>query len=535
MTETELKAGFYNAVMVDGEPDRTYNAEEVNDYLKGIVSDNGIFANISTACQVTAGTGMQVIVKAGRGKVNNHWFEIESDVTLDIAAADVILNRIDTIVVRHDAQNRNVTLAVKTGTPASEPFYTLSRIDELYEICLATVMVEKNAKEITNARITDHRPITKECGWITGLINQVDTTTLYNQYQDAQEKFIAEKTTEFENWFSNVQDEVKATSLYREYQALYRTNASRQSVIPIPTSINYVHNSLDVLNVFINGMRLLKDVEYTINSSGTEITLASPLDVEKQDVEFVNKKAVDGAVAESIVLQVESLQKDVNNLAKCSYVATGTNDNINLSNMITNFLNATGDYSAVGDTASLRIEVVGLLATDNLMSDQMVFDFHASTSSNRKVIVDFGSATVPVLTRTSGQLETFAVFGLEDNVIIENATVKLNNYDANTIYGFHGGIARNCNLIIENPEIATLGSVYGAWGAKEVSNNEITITANTDNVYGTYVCDKVLYNNISTSRGYSIKARDKQILIGNTVNRDIDKTSGTVELGTVVA
>ena len=543
MTETDLKAGFYNAVMVDGEPDRTYNAEEVNDYLKGIIADNGVFANISSACQVVAGTGMQVIVKAGRGKVNNHWFEIESDVTLEIEPADVILNRIDSIVVRHSAEDRKVTLAVKKSELATNPVPSLSHLNELYEICLAKVRVDKNVQTITNSMITDNRPNTMECGWITGLIDQVDTATLFNQYQDAQDIFINEKTKEFDNWFDTVQDEVKATSLYREYQAVYRSNTEGQSVIPIPTSINYVHNSLDVLNVFINGMRALKDVEYTINSSGTEITLARPLDTKKQDIEFVNKKSVDGTAAESVVVQVESLQKDVDNLAECAYVATGTNDNIKLANIVTNFLNGTGDYSSVGDTASLRIQVTGTLAVDSLMSNQMAFDFHASTDSNRKVIVDFGNATIPVLSQTANTLETFAVFGLEDNVIIENAIIKVEKYDANNIYGFHGGTARNCTLIINNTDITDSNAIYGVWAAKEVSNNDISITANIENIYGVYVCDKVLYNNISTTvivggalgRGCSIKASDNQILIGNTVNKAVDKTSGTVDLGTVVA
>ena len=543
MTETDLKAGFYNAVMVDGEPDRTYNAEEVNDYLKGIIADNGVFANISSACQVVAGTGMQVIVKAGRGKVNNHWFEIESDVTLDLETADVILDRVDAIVVRHSEEDRKVTLAVKTGVPASDPIYSLSHLDELYEICLATVRVNKNVETVTNSMITDVRPNTMECGWITGLIDQVDTTTLFNQYQDAQDIFINEKTKEFDNWFDTVQDEVKATSLYREYQAVYSSNTEGQTTITIPTSINYVHNSLDVLNVFINGMRLLKDVEYTINSSGTEIVLASPLDAKKQDIEFVNKKSIDGTAAESVVVQVESLQKDVDNLAECSYVATGTDDNIKLASIVTNFLNGTGDYSSVGDTASLQIQVTGALAVDNLMSNQMVFDFHASTDSNRKVIVDFGNATIPVLTQTANALEIFAVFGLEDNVIIENAIIKISKYDASTIYGFHGGTARNCTLIIDNTDITNSNAIYGIWAAKEASNNDINITANIESIYGIYESQKVLYNNISTTiivgdalgRGCSIKASDNQILIGNTVNKAVDKTSGTVDLGTVVA
>lgn len=522
----ELKCGFYNAVMVDGIPDRTYNADEINDFLEGLVSRNGVFATVSTACQVTSGTGMQVVVKAGKGMVNNHWFKIDSDITLDIEAADVILNRIDSVVVKHSNVDRKITLEIKKGELATSPVASLlTRNEEVYEICLAKILVSKNITAINNSMITDTRSNNEVCGWITGLINQIDTTTLFNQYETAQNNFIEEQTTEyinweagqqanFDTWFNGIKDEVKATNLYREYQAIYNTNISGQSVITIPSSINYVHNGLDVLNVYINGMRLLKDVEYTINSNGTQISLTVPLDVANTDVEFVNKKSIEGTAAESVVVQVENLQEDVDNLSTNIYLATGENDNVKLSNMVKNFLNATEDYSNVSDNASMKINVSGTLTIDSLIDNQMMFDFHGSVASNRKIIIDFANSTIPVMPRVDTKINLLAVFGCEGNVEVHNANVKVENYNATTIYGFHGGVAKNCNLNIDN---STATTIYGSWAGEEVSNSKIKING-AGTVYGVYAVEKCYFNTLTTSSStteYAIYSSNG-IYVGNT-------------------
>lgn len=539
--ETELKAGFYNAVLVDGEPDRTYNADDVNDFLEGLVSSQGIYATISTACQVVAGTGLQVIVKEGKGIVDNHWFKIESDIALDLETADVILDRIDNIIVRHSSTDRNVKVMVLTGTPASTPEPpTIQRTTNEFDIVLAQVLVKKNSTQITTSNITDTRSYNSICGWITGLINQIDTTTLFNQYEAAQIDFINEKTTQYEewettqkgnfdDWFNNVQDEVRATSLYREYQALYTTSEKGEQVISIPSSINYIHNSLDVLNVYINGMRLLKDVEYTINSDGGSINLAYGLDVIGTDIEFVNKKAVEGTVAESTVLRVETLEEKVNDISQCSYIATGTDDNINLSNIVRNFLDGTGSYSGVADNASLKIEVVGALNASTLIDSQMAFDFHSTNNTNRRVIVDFGNATIPALPTTSESIDLMVMIGANEDVIIENANIKIDNFNANTIYGFHGAIARNAKVIINNSNANT---IYGLYNSKEVSNSEITINGE-NSIYGVFAVEKVIFNNINVSGGVSIQGEANSLIMGNFVN-STPVPNGATEIGTIL-
>jgi len=532
--ETNLKAGYFNALMTDNTPDRVYNAEDVNERFKGLVSETGVFATVSNACQVVPGTsGLKVIVKSGRGYVDNHYFEIESDTEITLTAADVILDRYDAIVIRKSSTNRNIILTVKEGTLATNPTYpTITRTNDITEIFLGYVRVSKNATSITAANITDTRPDNDVCGWITGLINQMDTTTLFNQYQAAQEDFINNQTTNFNDWFDDIKDTVTATSLYREYQAVYRSNTIGQTTITIPTSINYVNNGLDVLNVFINGMRLLKDVEYTINSTGTAITLTTPLDVATQDVEFVNKKSVSGTAAESVVVQVEALEDKVDKLASCSYIATGSSDNIALSNIVKNFLNGTGDYSSAANNASMKISVSGSLGVDTLIENQTIFDFTRTTSSNRSVILDFGNATINIPGSPSTVQSIFVVFNCGPGVTIENANIVINTYNANTIYGVHGGIVRNSKIKISN---GTAGIIYGIWGADELSNSEVTIdggTATGMSQYGAYSTDLVCFNRIyvtgkSNTSIYATAGR----IIGNEYSGTLNIDSSAVNLG----
>ena len=545
----ELKCGFYNAVMVDGLPDRTYNADEVNDFLEGLVSKNGIFATISNACQVLSGTGLQVIVKVGKGMVDNHWFRVESDITLDIEAADVILNRIDSVIVRHSSTDRKITLEIKKGTLATNPVApTLTRTEEVYEICLANVLVSKNATAITQSNITDTRPNNEVCGWITGLIEQIDTTTLFNQYEDAQNIFINEKINEyndweatqqtnFDNWFNDVQNNVKATSLYREYQAVYTTIEANEQIISIPSSINYSNNSLDVLNVLINGMLIVEGVGYTINSQGTAITLTNALELANQEIIFVNKKSMDGAVAENVVVQVESLQADVNNLSTNIYLATGEDDNITLSNIVKDFLNGTGDYSGVADNASMKINVSGSLGVDSLIDNQMVFDFNSTVTSNRKIIIDFGNATINIPASPTSSQDIFAIFSCEGDVTIENANIKAGDYNATTFYAFHGGNAKNCKINIEN---SVSINVYGYWGDGEISNSNIVINKSNPTtshmIRGIYGAKKVYFNNVEVYGSSNIRAiyTSYGIVLGNeAVGEILADGSNVVKTGNI--
>ena len=292
-----IKYGFFNSV--DG--DRKYDADDIGNYFLKLISD-GVFATPATAMQVTAVSGMTVQVAAGWGFIKCKYLNNTAAAQFTLANADVVLDRIDRVVMRLDTANRTMSLAVKQGTAASTPTApALTRVTGgVWELSLAQIYVGAGVTTITQANITDERADTSLCGYVTGLIEQIDTTNLFAQF-----------TAAFNAWFTNVQESVTSTTIITRYSNTY-TTPSNDSVSTIAIGISQYNNALDVLNVYVNGFRLCKGVDYT-ESSGS-ITLTNALDVAGTVVEFEVLKSVDGADAESIQSEVQALQTAIGDL-----------------------------------------------------------------------------------------------------------------------------------------------------------------------------------------------------------------------------
>lgn len=138
---------FFNSV----EKDRLYNAEDISNYLKGIIG-NGIMPYPADCLQVVAGTGMQVIVKSGIGFIDGHKLENTADYPLTVLAAEPLLNRIDRVVFYVDHTNRKMGIKYKAGVAdavARPP--ELVRNQDTIEYCLAEVSVAKQATSIATS------------------------------------------------------------------------------------------------------------------------------------------------------------------------------------------------------------------------------------------------------------------------------------------------------------------------------------------------------------------------------------------------
>lgn len=297
------KYGFFNSV--DG--DRKYDADDIGNYFLKLISD-GVFATPATAMQVTAAGGMTVSVAAGWGFIKCKYINNTAAAQFTLAAADVVLNRIDRVVIRLDKDNRTMSLAIKQGTAASTPTApALTRQSSgIWELSLAQIYVGAGVTSITQANITDERANTSLCGYVTGLIDQIDTTDLFAQYNNA-----------FWTWFNNVQESVTSTTIITRYSNIY-TTPSNDSVSTIAIGISQYNNALDVLNVYVNGMKLIKDTDYT--ESGSNIVLTNALDVAGTKVEFEVFKSVNGAAAETVQSEVQALQNQLGGLSfvKCT-------------------------------------------------------------------------------------------------------------------------------------------------------------------------------------------------------------------------
>lgn len=213
-----MRSGFFNSV--DG--DRLYNAEDMTMPYRNLIS-NGVFPNPSSNLQVTASSGMTVQVLEGSGMFGGCWAHNDAPVLLTLDAAPANLNRIDAVIAKCDNTEavRAVNLEIKKGLPSSNPVAPeMMRSDNVNEYCLATVRIAPGTASITQSMITDTRADTSVCGWITGLITQVDTSTLFKQWQAAYAEQYEANTTSFNAWFTSLQgilsnDESAAAEIIR--------------------------------------------------------------------------------------------------------------------------------------------------------------------------------------------------------------------------------------------------------------------------------------------------------------------------------
>ncbi|EHN14509.1 hypothetical protein [Clostridium sporogenes] len=206
------KSGFFNAMKVGDTWDRVYKAENFAGYFASFIA-NGVFPNPAVGLQVTETDKMQVILKKGKGWIEGYKYENTDDLVLNIDVADGVLNRIDKIVLRYDVAEREVRARIKKGEYKSEPIApTLQRDADRYELALADIKISAGAIKITQADITDLRLNKELCGIVHGVVDQVDTTAIFNQFQswysqtkEAYDKNIAawtkQKKEDFDKWY----------------------------------------------------------------------------------------------------------------------------------------------------------------------------------------------------------------------------------------------------------------------------------------------------------------------------------------------
>ena len=114
---------------------------------------------------------------------------------------------------------REITIAVLTGTPSSVPTAPdLTRNSAVYELALADVTVEAAATAVSQLNITDLRPNSAYCGFVSGVISQIDTTGLFAQYQ-----------SEFDSWFSELKNAIDENDI-AAFAASLNEHSSNSSI-----------------------------------------------------------------------------------------------------------------------------------------------------------------------------------------------------------------------------------------------------------------------------------------------------------------
>ena len=214
-----LTFGFYNSI----NGDRVYDAIQMGQIFDGIITD-GIYATYLKAMVVKASdNASEVIVQPGRAWFNHTWTYIDADYPVEAPAPEVILDRVDTLVLDINAEysDRENKIIWVQGSPASvnpeAPSLTNTTTHHQYPLCnvyrkAGTTMIY--AADITNRVGTSDTP------FVTGVLTGINIDDLLSQWDDEFHTWENNTKTSFEAWMFNQQ------SVYTTWFESIRTQMS---------------------------------------------------------------------------------------------------------------------------------------------------------------------------------------------------------------------------------------------------------------------------------------------------------------------
>lgn len=207
------KSGFFDTTADDP---REYPAREFAEYFARFVG-NGVFSG-GTKLKVTAtGNDANVKIDLGYAWINGYMYSVfDTPLTLPIAPATT-QDRIDRVILRLDTSTpvRAVQAMVIQGLPNASPTPPgIVRSGDIYDLSLAQVRIKANSSIVLAENITDERLNNAVCGLVTGLVQQADTTTIFNQFQAWLNTKTAEYQQQWQDFLKGIQDEGFATTQY---------------------------------------------------------------------------------------------------------------------------------------------------------------------------------------------------------------------------------------------------------------------------------------------------------------------------------
>ncbi len=314
-----IKSGFYDSI----NHDRLYGADDFSDYFEGLISD-GIYAGIGKEFRVFAdGSTMGVKVDTGRAKILNKYVRNTDILEVEIDAADSENPRWDAVCVsvNLDEAYRNGYIDVHKGTPAADPQRPdVPDTNAAKLFVLAYVYVPAQATVINAENVNDNRGAAN-CPYVVGITgtenivnvvqeaatnaqSQITATVADAQTQisgfvtDAQSKtnkfvadaqsqidtalttqqtqfnnFLTDSETDLQNlqnnfntwWDNQKQNKIKLLENTRQY--IDKNAAGSIQITSDRYSLDDEIAGTAVMNVYRNGLRMVRYVDYTLRYS----------------------------------------------------------------------------------------------------------------------------------------------------------------------------------------------------------------------------------------------------------------------------
>lgn len=442
------RSGFFNSKLVDGVYDRPYNADDYSSQL-GTVIGNGVARTGDDDLKVSINEdGTKFKVNVGRAWINGCWYQNTSTAELDFHMRNNTGARIDRIVLRlahvqhADTAERTIRLAYVEGTASmagTPQAPALTRNDDVWELALADIYLVAGSEQTFtgNDSITDQRgnglykmvidsyteedePLYRKevgddlCGWAYSIVGADDYFTsidnaMYEHMEDIDEEW------------QGMKDSFSSVTLFKKYEER-TTLESTTTRINVTEYVQEFATGLDILEVFCNGIYLdpkkdENDIEYDYSLEGNVVVFA----IEKpagNEISFSVYKSIDSrGDVPSLLDMVEELQDKVatfQDMTEYTYFTTGIDDNLKLSQVVTNFLlgEDNGQQLRINVYNSVIKNAQGIVTGRTPFNIETPtgegtsttnryrwFDFGSSYTGNKRVVLDFSNCdrmTIPI-------------------------------------------------------------------------------------------------------------------------------------------
>ena len=393
----EITSGFYDSI----DQDRRYSADQMNMPYKRVISE-GVFATPqgtpSTDFQVFVLSGQSVKVSAGNALLGEKWLELEADQNVTISGNPSANPRIDSIILRTDRNTgeRKATIIYREGAASSNPSApALDTSSNVYELRLANIRLEAGASAVTQSMITDMRG-SAECPWITSLVYQVDTSTLFAQWQDAYNRAYSEHEEQWTEFFEQLTQELTLQTSVVTQSGTVNLTSAKSSVLITDFGINDYKRETCELMLFINGLYAVEGDKWTLSydpSAPQAATINFDTQMSAgQSLYLVVMKSIITANASSIVEEVSDLET---RMSAAENRITGVASDIDTVEQ--DLAGAESDISALGTRMSAAEG--RLTAVETTQTSSVRFTIGTYTIDiplyKRNGVVEFGGAPAP--------------------------------------------------------------------------------------------------------------------------------------------
>jgi len=189
-----ITSGFFDSQ----NHDRKYNAVQFGSIFDGVIAD-GVYSTIGTQFQVKATSGLVLNVGIGRAWFDHSWILNDAIHVIEAPASDLLLKRIDAVVLDIDTTTavRSNTIKYIEGAPGSNPANpTLISVAGHHQYPLAYISRSANSTSIAQADITNMVG-TDACPFVAGVAGTVNIDDLLAQWDD-----------EFGTWFEGIKGQL---------------------------------------------------------------------------------------------------------------------------------------------------------------------------------------------------------------------------------------------------------------------------------------------------------------------------------------